>query len=120
MTWSLGALLIPVIIHIAALVFNAAVGATSDCSIAAIWCGSPFEAIMSSFDESKDYNFFTLSLSLMSGALQLMLGLILLDYDVLKSQEYGAFAAVGDGIRIVSGITLLGVTITGAMAIFRR
>lgn len=121
MQWSIGALLFPVVVHIACLLLSASVGTSESCpGIADIWCGSPFEGIAETFSTERNYNFFTIGLGLMGGTLQLILGLILLDYDVLKAQEYSVWAAVGDGIRIISGVILLGVTITGAMAIFRR
>ena len=75
---------------------------------------------MSAFSEERDFNFFTLSLTLMSGSLQSLLGIILLDYDVLKGHSLGAFAAVADGIRIIFGMLLLTVVIAGAISIFRR
>ena len=121
MNWQVGALMFPISVHIAILLFSAAVGAAGDCpDIAAIWCGSPFEGIASAFSSERDLNFFTLGLSLMSGSLQLLQGLVLLDYDLLKAQEYSLWAAMGDGLRIISGVILLGISITGAMTIFRR
>lgn len=121
MNWQVGALLLPIVVHIAAMLVNAAFAEPEACGdIAALWCGSPFESIASSFATDRSFNFFTLGISVISGLWKLLTGLVLLDYDMLKAQEYGAWAALGDGIRIVSGIVLLGITMTGAVSIFRR
>ena len=121
MSWSLGALLFPVMFHVAALMVNAAFGGGESCTaLSSFWCGSPFEAFAEVFSERRSYNFFTLGLAVMGGLLQTMLGLLSADYDILKSQEYQLWATLGDGIRLVYIMTLAGVVIVGAISMFRR
>ena len=121
MPGSVGILLIPILVHLAMLLAQAAVGTAHDCvAVSAFFCGSPFEAIMSSFREEQNVNFFALAISLFTGMLQLVLGLFIFDYDILKAHDTAVGSAVGAGIQIIGAIGMMIATLAGAMAIFRR
>ena len=122
MNWQMGALMLPVAAHIAAMMLSAAFGGQSVAcgDISAIWCGTPFQHIVEYFAEARDLNFFTLITSGIATAWHTLSGVALLDYDVFKAQSYSIWAFIGDGFRIMSGFALLGMTVVGATAIYRR
>lgn len=91
MSVGLGGLTLFVALHFVLLIFTAAVAGTPDCGSPQAWaCGGPFEAVAEA--AGGGFSFGAL-LDVMGGLFQMVAGLLLLDYDVLK----------GDGV-ITGGI----------------
>lgn len=121
MQWSAGAFFLPIAIHVVLIVATGAFSAESrECTITAALCGTPFEPFVSSFELPRGLNVFFKAWEIGWSFFKMLVGLLILNYEILTAQQFGLASLVADGFRIACGMILAGTCVSGAVLMIRR
>ena len=111
----------PIAVHVVLIICTGAFSTEAkECSISSVLCGTPFEPFISSFEIPRGFNVFFKAWEIGYSFFKMLIGLLLLNYEILTGQEYGLAALVADGFRIACGMILAGVCVSGAVLMIRR